>query len=173
MEWYVFETAWGWAAILGNERLISKTILPTPSLEDNFQGIRKNGGIRVNLLTGNDDSFPTVNHFRRYYNGEIISDWEAELDLASFPAFTRHVLEFVYNIPYGKTMTYGEVAKALDNPRAARAVGRAMRINPLPLIIPCHRVVGVNGPGGFSASGGLKTKENMLLWEKSNLSKTG
>lgn len=84
------------------------------------------------------------------------------LDIQATP-FYRQVLEQVARIPYGKTMSYGEIAAALGNPRAARAVGTANARNNLPLVVPCHRVVGSNGLGGYG--GGLSVKKKLLKME--------
>lgn len=79
-------------------------------------------------------------------------------------AFRAKVYEITRKIPYGKTLSYSEVAVKAGSPNAARAVGAAMAANPLPLIIPCHRVVGSNGKlTGFT--GGLKIKEMLLELE--------
>lgn len=73
--------------------------------------------------------------------------------------FQRQVLEFVHKIPYGQVYTYGEIAQALGQPRATRAVGQALGNNPIPLIIPCHRVVAAGGKlGGFAAGTNLKRR---------------
>ena len=72
------------------------------------------------------------------------------LDLDLTGSFAGRVLAFVREIPYGRTVTYGEVARAVGCPGGARAVGGAMGRNPLPILIPCHRVVAADGPGGFS-----------------------
>jgi len=75
------------------------------------------------------------------------------------PGFRRQVLEFVSKIPYGQVYTYGEVAGILQQPKAARAVGQALGKNPIPLIIPCHRVVAAGGKlGGFSAGTNIKKR---------------
>lgn len=80
-------------------------------------------------------------------------------------AFVRRVLEETRRIPYGATASYGEVATAIGRPLAARAVGKALATNPLPIIIPCHRVVGKNGSlVGFG--GGLALKEWLLTHER-------
>ena len=65
--------------------------------------------------------------------------------------FQRRVWETTRSIPFGETLTYGDIADRIGHPDAARAIGNALGANPLPLIIPCHRVVGKKGPGGFSA----------------------
>lgn len=78
--------------------------------------------------------------------------------------FQQAVWKVLLKIPSGKTMTYGEVAKAIKNPKAVRAVGTACGANPIPLLVPCHRVVASNGGlGGFG--GGLPLKERLLLAE--------
>ncbi len=80
-------------------------------------------------------------------------------------AFTARVLAALQKIPRGATRTYGDIARQLDVPRAARAVGRACGANPLPLFIPCHRVVAAHGAlGGFSA--GLAWKKFLLAKER-------
>jgi len=81
-------------------------------------------------------------------------------------AFTRRVHEVVRAIPPGETRTYGEVAELAGEPGGAQAVGRAMGSNPVPIIVPCHRVVGAGGrPVGFSAPGGVATKQRILRIE--------
>lgn len=85
------------------------------------------------------------------------------IDLGSLGAFERAVLEATSSIPAGETRTYGDIARAVGSPGAARAVGRALGANPIPIIVPCHRVLGSNGKcGGFSAPGGAATKLKML-----------
>ncbi|MBF0309435.1 MAG: methylated-DNA--[protein]-cysteine S-methyltransferase [Magnetococcales bacterium] len=80
--------------------------------------------------------------------------------------FQMRVWQTLLTIPYGQTTTYGELAHRLET--APRAVGGAVAANPLPLLIPCHRVVGVNGLGGYSGQGGLVSKQRLLDWEAGN-----
>jgi methylated-DNA-[protein]-cysteine S-methyltransferase len=82
-------------------------------------------------------------------------------------AFQRRVWDQIADIPYGETKTYGELARALGNPGAARAVGQACNANPLALIVPCHRVTGSSGPGGFA--GGCAVKQYLLELEQHTL----
>jgi methylated-DNA-[protein]-cysteine S-methyltransferase len=85
------------------------------------------------------------------------------LDLESVPAFHRRVFDAARRIPSGETRSYGDIAKMLGEPGAARAVGQALGRNPFPIIVPCHRVLAAGGaPGGFSASGGATTKFKIL-----------
>jgi methylated-DNA-[protein]-cysteine S-methyltransferase len=96
--------------------------------------------------------------------------FEVPLDFSAWPPFTRKILEELRKVPYGATLTYGELAARAGCPRAARAVGRAMAANPLPIVIPCHRVVAADGRlGGYSGGDGLPTKQWLLSFEQSNL----
>ncbi len=82
--------------------------------------------------------------------------------------FQRAVWKACMHIPYGETRSYGELAQMLGDKKAARAAGNALSVNPLPLIVPCHRVIAADGsPGGFSA--GLKIKKQLLNIEKGEI----
>ena len=90
-----------------------------------------------------------------------------ELDLRAVPAFNAAVYRVARTIPPGETLTYGEIAARLDDPGAARAVGQALGANPIPIIVPCHRVLAAGGrAGGFSAPGGVMTKLKLLEIER-------
>lgn len=79
--------------------------------------------------------------------------------------FQARVLEYLRGIPYGETRSYRDVAVAIGNPKAVRAVGGANGNNPIPIIIPCHRVMGAKGLTGFSGGGGIETKVALLRHE--------
>ena len=86
-----------------------------------------------------------------------------EVDLSGAAPFERQVYEAAAAIPHGQVRTYGQIASATGAPGAARAVGRALGRNPVPIIVPCHRIVAADGKsGGFSAPGGVTTKLKML-----------
>ena len=88
------------------------------------------------------------------------------LDMRGVPAFHQRVYAVALGIPPGQTLTYGEVAAQLGEPGAARAVGQALGRNPFAPVVPCHRVLAAGDkPGGFSASGGIRTKLRLLLIE--------
>lgn len=97
-------------------------------------------------------------------------------DLSSIPIDTRRLTPFSCRvheaaraIPRGTCVSYGELARVVGSPRAARAVGRAMATNPWPIVVPCHRVVGSQGDlRGFSAPGGVRTKALMLAIERAD-----
>lgn len=88
------------------------------------------------------------------------------IDWSLFRPFQREALQVVFRIPYGETCTYHDIAVEIGRPNAARAVGRANATNPMPLVIPCHRVIGRDGKlHGYGGGEGLKTKEWLLRME--------
>jgi methylated-DNA-[protein]-cysteine S-methyltransferase len=88
------------------------------------------------------------------------------VDWSLLRPFQRAALQATQAIPYGQTSTYGQIAARIGRPRAARAVGRAQAVNPMPLVIPCHRVIGADGKlHGYGGGEGLKTKEWLLRME--------
>jgi methylated-DNA-[protein]-cysteine S-methyltransferase len=107
-----------------------------------------------------------VKQLREYFAGR-----RTKFELPLGPegtAFQRSVWRRLEQIPYGETISYGELARRVGNPKAARAVGSANGKNPLPIVIPCHRVIaGDGGLGGFG--GGLRTKEILLGIEGADL----
>ncbi len=92
--------------------------------------------------------------------------FDLELDLRAAPEYHRRVLAELAQVEYGRTTTYGELAARTGNPRAARAVGVVMNRNPVPIVLPCHRVVGANG-SLVGYGGGLDRKELLLRLEGS------
>ena len=107
-----------------------------------------------------------IRQLRAYFAGEL-----TDFDLPLAPQgteFQQNVWAELCNIPYGETMSYGELARRIGNPKACRAVGLANGSNPIPIIIPCHRVIGSNGKlTGYG--GGLPIKEKLLALEKRQL----
>ena len=102
--------------------------------------------------------------------GEEIEFFDCQLDLRGTTVFEREVYAAALAIPPGQTTTYGAIAETVGQPGAARAVGRALGANPVPIVVPCHRVVASNGKsGGFSAPGGAATKLRMLAIESINV----
>ncbi len=98
------------------------------------------------------------------YFGGSLREFTLSLEPSGTP-FQRSVLDELQKIPYGETVSYGEIASRLKKPKAMRAVGAANGRNPIPVIIPCHRVIGANGKlTGFG--GGLPTKEWLLKLER-------
>jgi methylated-DNA-[protein]-cysteine S-methyltransferase len=105
-------------------------------------------------------------------NGDALLD--IELDDEGVPPFNRRVYDLARAIPVGSVRTYGELAKELGEPGAARAVGQALGHNPFAPIVPCHRILAAQGgSGGFSASGGTRTKLRLLEIEHAVLGPQG
>jgi methylated-DNA-[protein]-cysteine S-methyltransferase len=104
----------------------------------------------------------SAEEIKLYLQGEL-KEFRTRLDLSSGTPFQISVWRELLNIPYGKVKTYGQVADKIGRPGAARAVGNAVGANPIPIIIPCHRVVATNGLGGYS--GGIEIKKRLLRTE--------
>ncbi len=104
-----------------------------------------------------------IKKVQKHLHGDVQDFLDIVVDLDAMGSFARQVYEAVRKIPAGRTKSYGELATDMNRPTASRAVGQALGRNPIPLIIPCHRVLASgNKPGGFSAHGGLETKAKML-----------
>lgn len=107
-----------------------------------------------------------IEKIRRHLTGEVQDFRDVVIELEDVGLFFRQVYEAAREIPPGQSRTYGEIAKAAGQPNAAQEVGQAMAKNPVPIIIPCHRVAAAGGkPGGFSAHGGRATKAKLLALE--------
>jgi O-6-methylguanine DNA methyltransferase len=90
------------------------------------------------------------------------NDFSLPFDWNNATLFQRRVWEAVRRVPFGETRTYGEIAVECGHPGAARAVGTVMKSNPVALLVPCHRVVAMNGLGGYFGPGGLALKRRLL-----------
>jgi methylated-DNA-[protein]-cysteine S-methyltransferase len=102
-----------------------------------------------------------------YLRGEL-RDFDLPLDWSPMTPFQREALAHVFAVPFGRTSTYGTIAAELGRPGAVRAVGRANATNPIPIVIPCHRILGSDGKlHGYGARGGLETKAWLLRLEGS------
>lgn len=102
-----------------------------------------------------------------YGAGEPVEFAGTVFDLEGVPDFNRRVYDDILGLRWGETTTYGAIARRLGDVGLSRAVGRALGDNPIPLLIPCHRVVGANGTaGGFSAPGGVTSKMRLLALER-------
>ena len=102
----------------------------------------------------------------RAYFADARTEFDVSLDLDRLTPFQRSVLMTARRIPPGTVWTYGQVAQTIGKPRASRAVGQALGRNPMPIVIPCHRVVASDGGlGGYSGGGGLASKRWLLRLE--------
>jgi methylated-DNA-[protein]-cysteine S-methyltransferase len=146
-------------AAVRNGRGLLATMLPGPSAAELTRRVRA----RFAGAARDDRAFADLARDVRAYFAGRPARFDQAVDLSDLPAFTRTVLTALRKVGFGRTTTYGELARRVGRPRAARAVGGAMARNPLPLVIPCHRVLaGNNGLGGFSADGGVSLKQTML-----------
>ena len=162
----IFETAAGWCGIAWTEKGVARFQLPV-SDEDGAERLlmrRMPDARRADPAPWIEEVIAAV---RRYFAGEQTEFFDTRLDLAPQDGFFARVYDRVRRLGWGETTTYGGVAKALGaGPEAARDVGQAMANNPIPLIIPCHRVLAAgNRIGGFSAPGGSDSKRRMLEME--------
>ena len=160
MRFCVFPTAFGWVAVVGDAMGLKRTTLPCASGEEALKAVTR-GFAR--LLE--DETFfgDLPQRIQRYFEGEPVSFTDT-LDLSGLTPFRRSIYLACIVVPRGKTISYGALAQRVGHPGAARAVGRAMATNPLPSLVPCHRVVGSNGNlTGFG--GGLELKRRMLALE--------
>ncbi len=113
---------------------------------------------------------PACRQLNRYFSGAPVT-FDVPLDLGSGTHFERRVWEVTRRVAYGDVTSYGDIAERAGSPRAARAVGNALGQNPIPILIPCHRVIlGSSGMGGFS--GGLTWKRFLLQLERGQLEMT-
>jgi O-6-methylguanine DNA methyltransferase len=111
---------------------------------------------------------PLWAELERFFAGEPV-DFDFPVDLSALTPFQQAVLEATRAIPPGQVMTYGQIAAAVGRPRASRAVGQALRRNPVPFVIPCHRVVGSDGSmRGYGGPSGVQLKEQLLALEEQN-----
>jgi methylated-DNA-[protein]-cysteine S-methyltransferase len=110
------------------------------------------------------DSHPLARRLQRYFQGERIDFADVELDLSWATPFQRAIAEALREIPYGESVTYGELAALAGHPHAQRAAGTFCARNRFPLIVPCHRVVAAGGLGSFGSLG-TEYKRRLLALE--------
>lgn len=159
----LFETEAGFAAIGWNARGINSFRLPAGSAQEAERALLRRLPDAVSA-TPPAPVQAVIDDARRYFAGERVDFTRVPVDLGRQEPFFERVYAAVRALGWGETATYGAIAKLLEaGPEFARDVGQAMASNPVPLIIPCHRVTAANGRiGGFSAPGGSHSKAQML-----------
>jgi len=159
----VFETAWGWCAAARSDLGIWALVLPRKTKRDAEEEIATR--VAGDLVSVPGGMKGLVRQVRRYFEGKPVA-FEGDLDFTAGTPFQRRVWQAVCVIPYGEVRTYQGIGLEIGRPRAVRAIGNAVGSNPMPLIVPCHRVVLRDGGlGGFSATGGVDLKRRMLELE--------
>lgn len=112
-----------------------------------------------------DETRAALEQVRNYLNGQH-TDFNLPTDISTLTDFQQQVLQATQQIPRGRIATYMDIARKIGNPKAVRAVGQALGRNPIPIVIPCHRVIASNGSlGGYSGGGGIETKAKLLRLE--------
>jgi methylated-DNA-[protein]-cysteine S-methyltransferase len=163
----LFDTALGFAGIAWSDAGITRLQLPSATAESTTRNLlRRTPDAQVAVPPPHIAQ--AVAAVKRYFAGERIDFSDVPLDLAGQDDFFRAIYAAARQVGYGKTTTYGGLAKAIGRTdwEAAHDVGQAMAKNPVALIIPCHRVLAAGGKiGGFSAPGGAETKAKMLKLE--------
>lgn len=157
LSYVVFYTPWGWMGLLKSGVGLRRLVLPQPTQKAARRLLGRGG--REDALAFGD----LPQRLGRYLEGERVA-LDDPLDVEGATPFQKRVWQEARSIPRGETRSYAWLAERLGQPRAARAVGQALAANPIPIIIPCHRVVGKRGLGGYR--GGLKLKEYLLKMER-------
>ncbi len=162
MKYTIFNTAWGYFGLVADKKGLLRTCLPCRSrkiAERHLLAGVDNSRFDKNLLK------PLQKQIIAYFEGKP-ARFNTPLVLDSLSPFARKVLAACEKIPAGKTASYSQLAGMIGKPRASRAVGSALARNPIPLIIPCHRIIHSDGSlGNFSAQGGTCTKKKLLALE--------
>ncbi len=167
IKYTIFKTKWGYFALAAtaDRQLLLRSCLPCPTRkigESHIAAGLDNPQLDKNLLK------PLQNKIIAYFEGRPVK-FDTPLTIDNLSPFTQKVLAACRKIPPGKTITYSQLAKMIGRPKASRAVGNALAKNPIPLIIPCHRVIRCDGSiGKFSAQGSTALKKKMIDLEKGN-----
>lgn len=165
LNYLIFDTSLGWVGIMGSVEGLRELALPQPSPQQAFYSLHESAlkSQRI-LIEARIDYFGDLpERIESYFSGKGVS-FPDRLDLSWASPFQKRVWKTTQSIPYGETRGYAWVAGKIGIPKAARAVGQALARNPLPIIIPCHRVICSDGTlGGFSD--GKLLKQRLLEME--------
>jgi methylated-DNA-[protein]-cysteine S-methyltransferase len=161
----LFDTAIGRCGIAWGEHGVVAVQLPQPNEKQTRTRLLQRSGDAEGARPPQDVQ-DAIREMVALMNGELRDLSGIALDMARIPDFNRKVYAIAREIPAGKTLSYGDIAKRLGDVALSRDVGQALGQNPFPIIVPCHRVLAAGGkPGGFSANGGTATKLRMLAIE--------
>jgi len=158
----IFKTPWGRMGVAATARGLVRVVLPGKKNARALARLATLAG-RETPRAARAHAWRAERQIREYLGGRRRT-FTVPLDLATLPSFQKKMLLAARRILYGRTVTYGQLAVRAGRPRAARAVGQAMARNPVPLAVPCHRVVAAGGGlGGFG--GGAALKRRLLALE--------
>jgi len=161
MKYRLFDTALGGFAIGWTDAGISRVMLPGEAPERMRERLVARGGIEDRAGQGD-----VVARIVAYADGADDAFQDVRLDLSDVTELQRRIYEHIRGLSWGETTTYGAIARWLGDVALSRSVGTAMGQNPIPLIVPCHRVLAADGrTGGFSSPGGVRAKMEMLALE--------
>lgn len=156
---HVFDTAIGLCAVAWTSRGLSRVLLPNPHLDRELSHFTRTSRPPAAMRT-------LVKRIVRHLEGLPQDFTDIVLDVDHLGDFDRAVYACAQRVSNKQICTYGDLARAIGKPGAARAVGQALGRNPLPIVVPCHRVLAAGGKaGGFSAFGGVQTKQRLLALE--------
>lgn len=166
--WALFDTALGTCAAAWSARGLTAVRLPEPPAALRAKLARRFPGVAE--AEPPPWLAPIIQAMQALLAGEPADLTAAPLDMGPLPEFEARVYAAARAIPPGRAVTYGELAAAIGEPGAAQAVGKALGRNPVPIVVPCHRIVGAGGRMvGFSAPGGAATKRKLLAIEGARL----
>ncbi len=166
----LFETSIGPCGIAWDGDRVKAIQLPEATDRETLERLRLKAGELAHGVNADSKAPPWVRALAtaiaRHVNGENQDFAEVPLDLDALPPFHRKVYEAARRVETARTVSYGELAALAGKPGGARAVGQAMRRNPFPIVVPCHRILAAGGkPGGFTSWNGLDTKARLLAAE--------
>lgn len=164
----VFETALGFVGIAWSEAGLTRLCLFQRDPASVERRLERLGATGAGNAESNAPGWVTalVRDIRAYADGQEIDFSAVPVDLAGVDDFGLAIYEAARKLGFGETTTYGELAKRAGHAGLPRETGQALGANPVPLVIPCHRILAAGGKiGGFSAPGGSTTKERMLALE--------
>ncbi len=171
--WCVFETAIGHCGIAWGQGVLAGVQLPGVDAAATRARMRSRFPDAPELAPPQSVQ-SVVERIVALMEGKHDAMLDVALDMQDVPPFNRRVYDIARAILPGHTRTYGEVARELGDPHAARAVGKALGQNPFAPVVPCHRILAAGGRGGgFSATGGVDTKLKMLEIEKAQVNGPG
>ncbi len=166
----MFPSEFGWIGMVADPTMVLYLTFGRNSQVATFRTVKKFFAADIKLAVESDRPRwlqMLVDRIGNYTQGAVEEFQNVKIDLRDATPFQCKVLSACKCIPFGATVTYGELARRCGSPRAARAVGRVMATNPVPLIVPCHRVVSSGSLNGFSAFGGVAVKARLLAMERS------